>query len=325
MKSIVSDLLNITQKAAIAAYPWIGRGKKDETDGASTNVMRNLLNQTDIEGVIVIGEGEMDKAPMLYINEKVGTGSGPIVDIAVDPVDGTTCVAQGQGDAITVMAVAEKGGLLHAPDMYMKKIAVGPKASQVIDIERPLTDNLKAVAKSLGKPVSDLNIMVQDRERHQSMIDEIRQIGSKAKLFSNVDITCAVSTAIIEKKIDMFVGIGGAPEGVIAATGLKCLGGNFQAQLLPKNELEYQRCVDMGITYPNQPLKLDDIVKTENCFFTATGVTDGFLLKGVEEYRDYFITHSFSATGRHGHYQFIKTVHSHIKHHKSNQPNVSMA
>ncbi|SMQ62965.1 fructose-1,6-bisphosphatase, class II [Bacillus sp. OV166] len=217
------DFLTVSQQAAIAAYPWIGKGYKIVADGAGTIAMRDRMNLIDMQGIIVIGEGEMDEAPMLYINEELGTGMGPAVDIAVAPVEGTTLMSKGQENSLAVIAVAERGSLLHAPDMYMKKIAVGPKAKGRIDIELSLTENMKAVASALGKDINDLTVMIQDRPRHEGLMNEVMAAGARLKLFSDVDITGAIGTAIDEIDVDILVGTGGAQEGVIAATALKCL------------------------------------------------------------------------------------------------------
>ncbi|MBV7507836.1 class II fructose-bisphosphatase [Bacillus sp. sid0103] len=295
---LVMDFLAVSQQAAIAAYPWIGKGDKIVADGAGTNAMRNRMNLIDMQGCIVIGEGEMDEAPMLYINEKLGTGNGPLVDIAVDPVEGTTLMSKGQENSLAVIAVAERGSLLHAPDMYMKKIAVGPKAKGYINIELPLTENMKAVAIALGKEVKNLTVMMQDRPRHQELMNEVLAAGARLKLFSDVDITGAIGTAIEEIDVDILVGTGGAPEGVIAATALKCLGGDFQAKLIPQDENELNRCIHMGIRDPEKPLTLDEIVKTDDCFFVATGITDGMLLNGVKKKENgAMLTHSFITIG----------------------------
>lgn len=297
-QSLVMDFLAVSQQAAMAAYPWIGKGNKLEADGAGTGAMRDRMNQIDMNARIVIGEGEMDEAPMLYINEELGTGLGPHVDIAVDPVEGTTLMAKGQENSLTVIAVAQRGSLLHAPDMYMKKLAVGPKAKGCIDIERSLTENMRAVARALGKKCSDLTVMIQDRPRHDELIHEVMAAGARVKLFSDVDITGAIATAIDEIDVDLLVGTGGAPEGVIAATALKCLGGDFQAILIPQDEAEYTRCLKMGIVHPEKPLTIDDMVKSDDCFFVATGITDGLLLNGVKK-KDTgdLVTHSFITVG----------------------------
>ncbi len=294
---LLMDFLAVSQKAAIASQPWIGRNNKIEADRAGTTAMREAMNGIHMYGRIVIGEGEMDEAPMLYINEVLGTGNGPHVDIAVDPVEGTTLMAHGQANSLAVIAVGERGSLLHAPDMYMKKIAVGPKAKGCIDIEKSLTENMRAVAEALGKEITDLNIMIQDRPRHEVLIHEVIEAGASVKLFSDVDITGAIATAIDDIDVDMLVGTGGAPEGVISATALKCLGGDFQGKLIPQNEEEYTRCLKMGITDPEKPLTLDDIVKSDDCFFVATGITGGTLLKGVRAQNGALKTHSLFTIG----------------------------
>jgi len=297
-QSLVMDFLDVSQQAAIAAYPWIGKGNKMEADGAGTEAMRDRLNLIDMQGRVVIGEGEMDEAPMLYINEILGTGTGPSVDIAVDPVEGTTLMAKGQENSLAVIAVAQQGTLLHAPDMYMKKMAVGPKAKGWIDIQLSLTENMKAVAQALGKNIKDLTVTIQDRPRHDELINEVIEAGARVKLFSDVDITGAVATAIDDIDVDLLVGIGGAPEGVIAATALKCMGGDFQAVLLPQDETEFNRCVQMGILHPEIPLKIDDIVNTNDCFFIATGITGGMLLDGVKKRENgALMTHSLVTIG----------------------------
>jgi fructose-1,6-bisphosphatase II len=295
---LVMDFLAVSQQAAIAAYPWIGKGNKIVADGAGTSAMRDRMNLIDMQGIIVIGEGEMDEAPMLYINEELGTGMGPAVDIAVDPVEGTTLMSKGQENSLAVIAVAERGSLLHAPDMYMKKIAVGPKAKGCIDIELSLTENMKAVASALGKDINDLTVMIQDRSRHEGLMNEVMAAGARLKLFSDVDITGAIGTAIDEIDVDILVGTGGAPEGVIAATALKCLGGDFQAKLIPQDEVEFNRCISMGILHPEKLLTLDEIVKTDDCFFVATGITNGVLLNGVKKKENgTMLTHSLVTIG----------------------------
>ncbi|MFB5193340.1 class II fructose-bisphosphatase [Neobacillus sp. KR4-4] len=295
---LVMDFLAVSQQAAIAAYPWIGKRNKIIADGAGTTAMRDRMNLIDMQGTIVIGEGEMDEAPMLYIDEKLGTGTGPFVDIAVDPIEGTTFLAKGQENSLAVIAVAKRGSLLHAPDMYMKKIAVGPKAKGCIDIELPLTENIKAVANALGKDVKELTVMIQDRPRHEELMNEVISAGARLKLFSDVDITGAIGTALDEVDVDLLVGTGGAPEGVIAATALKCLGGDFQAKLLPQDEAEWNRCMNMGILHPEKPLTIDDIVKTDDCFFVATGITNGVLLNGVKKKDNgTMLTHSLVTIG----------------------------
>lgn len=306
VESLAEQFLKVSQSAAIATFPWIGKGNKNEADGAATKAMRDAMGLINMNARIVIGEGEMDEAPMLYIGEELGIGNGPSIDVAVDPVEGTNLVAKGQDNSLTVMAVAEKGTLLHAPDIYMEKLAVGPKAKGCIDLDLSLTENMKAVAKALDKDISELTVMMQDRPRHDFLAQQVFAVGAKVKMFSDVDITGAIATAIDEIDVDILVGTGGAPEGVIAAVALKCLGGDFQGRLVPTTEEEKERCHKMGITNLKTILKMDDIVKTKNCFFVATGITDGTLLKGVKNRANGNIsTHSFIATVNHS--QFVET------------------
>jgi fructose-1,6-bisphosphatase II len=307
---LIPDFLAVTQKAAIASYPWVGKNNKMEADGAGTEAMRAHLNSMGISGTIVIGEGELDEAPMLYIGEKVGIGMGPEIDIAVDPVEGTNLMAKGQHNAIAVIAAAPKGCLLHAPDMYMEKIAVGPKAKGCIDIEAPFIDNMLAVAKATGKSVTDLTVMIQDRPRHKHIIDQVIEVGARVSLFSDGDVPVAISTGIEWTAADIFVGIGGAPEGVLAAVGMKCLGGDFQAKLRPQNQQEYNRCVKMGIEDPDRVWRLNDLVQSDDCLFAASGITDGVLLKGIKENDDRVtVSHSFITSSKSKTYQFVEAYH----------------
>ena len=311
VQQIAEELLNVTQQAAIASYPWIGKGNKIEADGAGTKAMRHYLNTIDMCGRVVIGEGEMDEAPMLYINEMLGSGNGPEIDIAVDPVEGTTLMSKGKNHSMAVLAAAKSGSLLHAPDMYMKKIAVGPGAKGCIDLNASLTDNMKSVAKALGKDVKDLTIMIQDRDRHTHLMAQVLDLGAKLRLFSDVDITGAIATGIDGMEIDMLVGTGGAPEGVITATAMKCLGGDFQAQLVPMNQEEYDRCVRMGIENPTKIWELDEIVRTNDCLFSATAITDGIFLNGVKKLSSgKMCTHSLLLVGADtNNIKFIQAYH----------------
>lgn len=307
---LIPNFLAVTQHAAIASYPWIGKINKMEADGAGTDAMRTYLNKIKMRGTIVIGEGELDEAPMLYIGEKVGTGEGVEIDIAVDPVEGTNLMAKGQDNAIAVIAAAPKGALLHAPDMYMEKIAVGAGAKGCIDIEAPFTENMKSVANAIGKNVNELTVMIQDRPRHDDIIQQVIGMGARVALFSDGDVPVAITTAIQGMEADIFVGTGGAPEGVLAAAGIKCLGGDFQGRLLPQNEAEYNRCRVMGLDHPTRVLKLEDIVKSDDCIFVASGITDGTLLNGVKESNHkVFASHSFVTSLKSNSCQFIKAYH----------------
>jgi fructose-1,6-bisphosphatase II len=308
-RSLTLELVRVTEAAALASARWMGRGQKDEADGAATTAMRAVFDTVPMQGTVVIGEGEMDEAPMLYIGEKLGQGIGPEVDVAVDPLEGTNIVAKGTWNALTVLAVADRGNLLHAPDMYMDKLAVGPKAAGKVDINAPIIDNLKAVAQANGKDISDLVACVMDRERHAKIIHEIRKAGARIKLISDGDVAGAINTAFEHTGVDILFGIGGAPEGVIAAVALKCLGGELQGRLVPSTQEEFERCKKMGLSDPNQVLRMEDLVKGDDCIFAATGVTDGELLKGVRFNGTKATTHSLVMRAKSGTVRFIEGQH----------------
>lgn len=280
-RELALEIVRVTEAAALASAQWMGRGKKMEADGAATSAMRTMLDSVNMNGTVVIGEGELDEAPMLYIGEKLGTTNGPDVDIAVDPLEGTNIVAKGRANAMTVIAIADKGNLLHAPDMYMEKIAVGPNSAGKISLDDPIEKTIEIVAKANNKRIRDLTVIVQERERHDEIIERIRNKGARVKLFSDGDVGASIATAIPTTGIDLFVGIGGAPEGVISAAALKCLGGEMQARLVPMSDEEDARCRKMGLANPRQLLKMEDLVAGEDAIFAATGVSDGELLEGV--------------------------------------------
>ncbi|MBI2252788.1 MAG: class II fructose-bisphosphatase [Armatimonadetes bacterium] len=302
------EFLQVTEAGALAAARFMGQGKKDEADQAAVESMRNLLNQMDIEGKIVIGEGERDEAPMLYIGEILGKGEKK-VDIAVDPVEGTNLVANGLPNAISVMAVAEKGGLFNAPDTYMEKLAVGPKSKGLVDINAPIHVNLQLVANSLERSISDITAIVLDRPRHAEIIKQIRLTGARIRLISDGDTDAAIATAIDGTGIHILLGIGGAPEGVLAASALKCLGGEFQAKLKPRNEDEKKRCLEMGINNLEKVLYIEDLVKSNKVIFVATGITDGDLLGGVKLFGNGARTYSIIMSSESKTVRFIETVH----------------
>ncbi len=304
------ELVRVTEAAALASARWMGRGKKDEADDAATTAMRNVFDTIPMKGTVVIGEGEMDEAPMLYIGEKLGNGYGPRVDVAVDPLEGTNIVAQGTWNALSVIAVADHGKMLHAPDMYMEKIAVGPEAVGKIDLNASVTDNLKAVAKAKGKDLEDVVATVLNRERHAKIIEEIREAGARIKLISDGDVAAALNTAFDDTGVDILFGIGGAPEGVLAAVGLKCLGGEIQGRLVPQNEEEKRRCSEMGIKDINHVLTMDDLCSGDDAIFAATGVTDGELLKGVQYKGMTATTHTLVMRAKSGTIRFIDGTHS---------------
>lgn len=281
-RNLALDLVRVTESAALRAARFMGRGDKDGADQAAVDGMRRMFDTIDIDGVVVIGEGEMDEAPMLYIGEQVGRGGPgvPKVDIAVDPVEGTISVAEGMPNAIAVIAMAPRGCLLNAPDMYMDKLAVGPKAAPHVHLDATVQDNLRATANALGKGISDLTVAILNRERHAGLIDECREMGARIKLFQNGDVDAALATCFEETGVDMLLGLGGAPEGVIAAAGIKCMGGNFQGRLIPYGDEEEARCGLMGIDCA-KTLTLDDLVRGKEAYYAATGISDGALLKGV--------------------------------------------
>jgi fructose-1,6-bisphosphatase II len=309
-RSLSMEVVRVTEAAAIASARWMGRGLKMEADDAATTAMRQVFDSIPMDAVVVIGEGEMDEAPMLYIGEKLGSDpNGPQVDIAVDPLEGTNIVAAGSGNALTVLAIADRGNLLHAPDMYMEKIAVGPEAAGKIDIEAPVIDNLRAVAEAKHKNIEDVVATLLNRERHQPIVDEIRAAGARIKFISDGDVAAAINTAFDETGVDILFGTGGAPEGVIAAVALKCLGGEFQGKLVPSNDEEIERCHKMGIEV-NKVLKMDDLVKGDDAIFAATGVTDGELLKGVQFKGSFCTTESVVMRAKSGTVRFIEGRHS---------------
>lgn len=308
-RSLTMELVRVTEGAALSSARWMGRGKKDEADDAATEAMREVFNTVPMRGTVVIGEGEMDEAPMLYIGEKLGTGQGPLVDVAVDPVEGTETLAAGGWNALAVLAIADKGNLLHAPDMYMDKIAVGPEAVGVIDINAPVIDNLKAVAKAKNKDIEDVVVTILNRERHQEIISQIREAGARIKLIENGDVAGAINTAFGHTGVDLLLGSGGAPEGVLAAVALKCLGGEIQGKLLPQNDAELERCKSMGLDV-NKVLMMEDLVKGDDAIFAATGITDGELLRGVNYKGKIATTHSVVMRALSGTVRFIEGTHT---------------
>lgn len=280
-RELAMELARVTEFAALKSARWMGRGEKMEADGAATEAMRRMFDTVSMDGTVVIGEGEMDEAPMLYIGERLGTGVSPEVDVAVDPLEGTDMVAGGQGNAMAVVAIAPRGSLLHAPDMYMDKIAVGPNARGKVHLDASVEENLRAVATANDKDISDVVAVILDRPRHRKLIDDVRRAGARIKLIPGGDVGAAIQTAFPDQGIDILLGSGGAPEGVLAACALKCLGGEFMGRLLPENEEEKARCLNMGIEDVRQVLTMDQLVAGDDAIFSATGVTDGDLLAGV--------------------------------------------
>lgn len=309
MQSLLLDFLKVTESAAVAAKPWVGSGDKIAADAAATNAMRENLNKMKMHSTVVIGEGEIDEAPMLYIGEKLGKGGSHEVDIAVDPIEGTTPTVNGQENAITVIAAAPKGTLLHAPDMYMKKLVVGPAAKGKIDIDAPIEENIQTVAKENGKDITELNVLIQDRPRHEKYIDRIRKTGAKAQLFRDGDVIYATATCNESLDVDMFFGIGGAPEGVLAAAAVRCQGGEMQAKLLPGNDDEIKRCKEMGITNLENVFTHNDLVSTDDCLFVATGITDSLIIDGIKTEYNNYVTHSILVNGREKQVRYVKSMY----------------
>ncbi len=307
-RNLGMEFARVTEAAAINCAHWIGKGEKNLADGAAVEAMRKMFDTVAISGTVVIGEGEMDEAPMLYIGEQVGKG-GVEVDIAVDPLEGTNLTAKNMNGAIAVMAIAEKGGLLHAPDMYMDKIVVGSKAKGAIDINLSPEENMINVAKALGKDVSELNIVLLERERHQYIVDAARKLGARCKFISDGDVSPVIATSFGTEGIDMMMGKGGAPEGVIAAAAIKCMGGDMQGRLVPENDEEVRRVHEMGIADVNKVLTLDDLVSTDDVYFVATGVTKGDMLNGVRFTDKYAVTHTVVMRGVTGTIRFIEAYH----------------
>ena len=302
------DFVRVTELAALSASRLMGRGERDQADEAAVVKMREALNEMEISGRIVIGEGERDEAPMLYIGEELGLG-GFEVDIAVDPVEGTNLVANGLPNSIAVMAIAERGGLLHAPDSYMQKLAVGPKAAPYVHIDAPVRDNLEAVANAYERPISDVTVVILDRPRHQELIGQVREAGARIRLISDGDVDAAIATAIDGTGIHVAMGTGGAPEGVLAAAALKCLGGGFQGRLRPRNAEEAARAQAMGFGDLNRVLMMDDLVRADTVIFAATGITDGDLVRGVRFLGNSARTHSILIHAPSGTLRFVESLH----------------
>jgi fructose-1,6-bisphosphatase II len=308
-RNLAMELVRVTEAAALAASRWMGRGDKNGADGAAVDAMRIVLESVPMDGVVVIGEGEKDEAPMLYNGEQIGDGSGPPTDIAVDPVEGTTLTALGRGNAISVIGVSERGTMFDpGPCVYMEKIAVGPEAVGAIDVTRSATENLIAVAEAKGESVRDVTAVILDRDRHADLIAEVREAGARIRLIQDGDVIGAVSTAWPESGADVLFGIGGTPEGVIAATAMKCMGGEIQGRLWPRNDAERQAALDQGYDL-DRVLGTDDLVKGDNCFFAVTGITDGEVLKGVHYDKRGASTQSLVMRSKSGTVRLINAQH----------------
>jgi fructose-1,6-bisphosphatase II len=306
-RNLALELVRVTEAAAMAAGRWVGRGDKNGADQAAVNAMRQLVSTVSMKGTVVIGEGEKDEAPMLYNGEEVGDGNGPDCDVAVDPVDGTTLTAKGMTNAISVMAVADRGAMYDPSALfYMEKLVTGPAAADLVDIEAPVEHNVQAVAKAKGCSPEDVTVVVLDRERHEDLVREIRDAGARIKFITDGDVAGAIMAARDGTGIDLLLGIGGTPEGIIAASALKCLGGVILGKLWPRNDEERQRAIDAGHDL-DRVLGTDDLVSGDNVFFVATGVTDGELLEGVRYRAGGASTHSLVMRSKSG---TIRSIHS---------------
>lgn len=293
----------------MAAGRWVGRGDKEGGDGAAVDAMRELVNTVSMQGVVVIGEGEKDNAPMLYNGEEVGNGDGPLCDFAVDPVDGTTLMSKGLPNAISVLAVAERGAMFDPSAVfYMNKIAVGPDAVDAIDITAPIGENVRQVAKAKGLTLSDMTVCILDRPRHEQLMSDVRATGARIRLITDGDVAGAISACRPDSGTDLLAGIGGTPEGIIAAAAIRCMGGAIQAQLAPKDDEERQKALDRGYDL-DQVLRTEDLVSGENVFFCATGVTDGDLLKGVRYVAGGCTTQSIVMRSKSGTVRMIEAYH----------------
>ncbi len=290
-RNLALELVRATEAAALECARLMGRGDETAADQAAVDAMRTALNKIEMDATIVIGEGERDEAPMLYIGEKVGTGNGPKIEIALDPLEGTTLCATGGQNALSVIAAAQAGGFLHAPDTYMEKIAVGPAARGAIDIDLSPTQNLKNISNAMGVPVQDLTVVILDRPRHEKLIDEVRKCGARIKLIKDGDVSAAIATCSRQHQVDVLLGIGGAPEGVIAAAALRCQGGDLQGRLKPRNQGEADRARAMGIKDIDAKLQLADLASGD-VWFAGTGVTEGDFLRGVRFRAEGALTHS---------------------------------
>ena len=308
-RNLAVELVRVTEAGAMAAGRWVGRGEKERGDGAAVDAIRELLNSVSMRGIVVIGEGEKDNAPMLYNGEEVGNGDGPECDFAVDPVDGTTLMSKGLNNAISVLAVSERGTMFDPSAVfYMDKIAVGPEAVDAIDITAPIGHNIRWVAKAKGMSVSDMTVCILDRPRHEKLIADVRAAGARCRLISDGDVAGAISACRPNTSTDMLAGIGGTPEGIIAAAAIRCMGGAIQGKLWPKDDEERQKAIDRGYDL-DRVLTTEELVSGENVFFCATGVTDGDLLKGVHFYGGGCTTQSIVMRSKSGTVRMIEAYH----------------
>ena len=309
-RNLALELVRVTEAAAMAASQWVGRGDKNAADQAAVEAMRHVLGGVDMDGIVVIGEGEKDEAPMLYIGERVGNGSLPEVDIAVDPIDDTRLTSLGMPSAVSVVALAERGALYSAPPgiVYMEKLAVGPEAAGKVDIRRPVAENLAAVAAAKGMRLSDVTVIILDRPRHEALVREVRETGARIRFITDGDVAGALIAALPGTGIDILLGTGGAPEAVVAACALKCIGGEMQCRLWPRNDDERRAAQESGADL-EQVLTIDDLARGNNLFFSVTGITDGELVRGVKYARNTVTTQSLVMRSLSGTIRTVDAVH----------------
>ena len=310
-RNLALEVVRVTEAAALAASKLVGRGDKVAADQVAVDAMRDALNSLHIQGTVVIGEGERDEAPMLYIGEKVGDGKGPKIDIALDPLEGTDITAAGGNNALAVVALADEGGFLHAPDTYMDKIAVGPGIDpKILDLDAPIGDVLKKLAKEKGGSVNDLNVCILDRPRHEELIKGVREAGARITLIGDGDVSAVIATTEPDTGIDLYVGNGGAPEGVLAAAALQCIGGSMLGRLVFHSDIERERADKWGITDYDAIYTTDDLAKGDNVMFAATGVTDGTMLRGVRRYPGGATTSSIIMRSKSGTVRRVEATHN---------------
>ncbi|WP_036332335.1 class II fructose-bisphosphatase [Microbispora sp. ATCC PTA-5024] len=308
-RNLALELVRVTEAAAMAAARWVGRGDKNGADGAAVNAMRQLINTVSMQGVVVIGEGEKDNAPMLYNGEEVGDGTGPECDVAVDPIDGTRLCALGMNNAVSVIAVSERGSMYDPSAVfYMEKLVTGRQAAEHVDIDAPVADNIRAVARAKGAKPSDVTVVILDRPRHERIVKEIRETGARIRFITDGDVAGAIMAARPGTGVDLMLGIGGTPEGIVAACAMKCMGGVIQGKLWPRDEDERARALDAGLDL-GRVLTTDDLVRSDDVFFAATGITDGELMYGVRFQGGAAVTHSLVMRGRSGTIRKIESEH----------------
>ena len=308
-RNLALELVRVTEAAALAAARWMGRGDKEAADQAAVDAMRIMMDTVPMDGVVVIGEGEKDNAPMLYNGEQIGNGEPPVVDIAVDPIDGTTLTSKGMNGALAVVALAERGTMFDpGPCVYMEKMVVGEEAADIIDLDAPISDNLEKVAKAKGGTVADITVCILDRERHDQLVKEVREAGARIRFITDGDVAGAISAARENSGVDLLIGIGGTPEGVISACAIKCLGGQILGRLWPRNDDERERAIQDGYDL-DRVLTTDDLVSGDDVFFACTGVTDGDLVDGVRYRGDSARTQSVVMRSRSGTVRIVDAIH----------------